>query len=430
MYHDSYFTFCECLIHSLSNTKISSMHLVIMAAWEGSRMRPLTDTTPKPLLKICGKTIIEHNIENIVENFEDIFFIVKYKQDAFPLVFWESYRGHRVHYIEQIDTLKGTWAAILSLKWHIKGEFVVVSGDDLYESEDIRELSKKSGFATLCKRVDRPEDFGIFHTDPTGKALGIIEKPTDPTLWNLANIWNHKFDDSIFEELASTPLSPRGELEITSLIDVYIRRGRYSVVEAKGRWITIWYPWDLLKANDEIIWKYTENINKWAIIEPQVSINGNVFLEEGVILKSWTYIEWNVYIGRNAVIGPHAYVRWNTSIGEWSKIGFSVEVKNSYIGDATSIPHLSYIGDSILGNNVNIWGGSKIANLRHDNENIKVMLKEKLIDTGRRKLWGIIWDHSHLGINTLIYPGRTLPTWSTTLPWEVITGKNPPTQKQ
>lgn len=50
-------------------------------------MRPLTDTTPKPLLKICGKTIIEHNIENIVENFEDIFFIVKYKQDAFPLVF-------------------------------------------------------------------------------------------------------------------------------------------------------------------------------------------------------------------------------------------------------------------------------------------------------------------------------------------------------
>lgn len=59
------------------------MHLVIMAAGEGSRLRPLTDTTPKPLLKICGKTIIEHNIESIIEHFDEIFMIVKYKKEKF-----------------------------------------------------------------------------------------------------------------------------------------------------------------------------------------------------------------------------------------------------------------------------------------------------------------------------------------------------------
>jgi len=63
------------------------MHLVIMAAGEGSRMRPLTNTTPKPLLKVAGKTLIEHNILPIIDHFESIYFIVKYKADAFPGVF-------------------------------------------------------------------------------------------------------------------------------------------------------------------------------------------------------------------------------------------------------------------------------------------------------------------------------------------------------
>ena len=63
------------------------MHLVIMAAGEGSRMRPFTNTVPKPLLQICGKTIIEHNIESIVDNFESIFMIVKYKKESFVSYF-------------------------------------------------------------------------------------------------------------------------------------------------------------------------------------------------------------------------------------------------------------------------------------------------------------------------------------------------------
>lgn len=68
------------------------MHLVIMAAGEGSRMRPLTDTTPKPLIKICGKTIIEHNIEHIVDHFDEIYIIVKYRKHDFVEYFGTHYR--------------------------------------------------------------------------------------------------------------------------------------------------------------------------------------------------------------------------------------------------------------------------------------------------------------------------------------------------
>jgi UDP-N-acetylglucosamine diphosphorylase/glucosamine-1-phosphate N-acetyltransferase len=396
------------------------MHLVIMAAGEGSRMRPLTDTTPKPLLKICGKTIIEHNIEDIVMHFDAIFFIVKYKSEKFREYFGNEYHGKPIHYIEQIEQA-GTGAAILSLKGKIQWAFVVVSGDDLYEASDIMNLANSSGYATLCKRVDTPSDFGIFMVDASGKAIGIVEKPTDPSLGNLASIGNHKFDDQIFADLEKIPLSPRGELELPDLIHQYIHEGKYSVVEATGRWITIGYPWDLLRANDAIIGSYTKKVvNNGGEIEDNVTIKGNIVIEEWAVLKNGTYIEGNVYFGKNATIGPNTYFRGNTSIGANSKVGAFVELKNSYIWESSSIPHLSYFGDSVIGNHVNIGGGSKVANLRHDGANIKSKVKDKIIDTGRRKLGTIIGDGAHLGIGTLIYPGRMIPTEGTTLPGEIV----------
>lgn len=394
------------------------MHLVIMAAGEGSRMRPLTDTTPKPLLKVCGDTLIEKNIDPIISAFDDIYIIVKYKKERFSEYFWENHLGKPIHYIEQWEQ-NGTGAAILALNGKISGEFVILSGDDLYEPSDILKLAHTEGYGALSKSVENPQNFWIF--EYSGDTVtGIVEKPTDPTIGNQAYIGVLKLDSEIFDTLRGLPLSPRGELEITDLMKIYIEQRKFSIIEAQGRWITIGYPWDLLKAHDILIGGYTETVNKWAIIEPNVYINGNVYLEEGVILKSGTYIEGNVYFGKNCEVWPYTHIRGNTYFWDDTRAGSFSEIKWCYFGDGTVVAQNAVIVDTVAGNHINFASGVITTNLRHDGKTIRAMSKGTLVDTGRRKLWAIVGDHTHFGANTTIYPGRTIETGGTSLPWEVI----------
>jgi bifunctional UDP-N-acetylglucosamine pyrophosphorylase/glucosamine-1-phosphate N-acetyltransferase len=88
--------------------------------------------------------------------------------------------------------------------------------------------------------------------------------------------------------------------------------------------------------------------------------------------------------------------------------------------DGTNIGHLAYVGDSVIGKNCNLGAGTKVANLRHDGKNIKVMIKGKHIDSGRRKLGVIMGDDVHTGINTSINVGCVMNKGSSTKPGEII----------
>ena len=101
-------------------------------------------------------------------------------------------------------------------------------------------------------------------------------------------------------------------------------------------------------------------------------------------------------------------------------VGQAVEVKNSVIGDGSKVPHLSYVGDSVIGEDCNLGAGTVIANLKHEKSNVKSMIKGKIIDTGRRKFGASIGDNVKTAINTSIYPGRKLFPDTTTLPGEVV----------
>ena len=87
------------------------------------------------------------------------------------------------------------------------------------------------------------------------------------------------------------------------------------------------------------------------------------------------------------------------------RVGNACEVKNSIIMDHTHVGHLSYVGDSILGERCNLGAGTVMANYRFDAGSIKMMVKDQVVDTGRRKLGAVLGDNVKTGIKSLFMPG-------------------------
>ena len=138
-------------------------------------------------------------------------------------------------------------------------------------------------------------------------------------------------------------------------------------------------------------------------------------------MQSGAYIEGPALIREGAAVGPNAYIRGSTVVGPDAHVGHSVEVKNSVLMADASVGHLSYVGDSVLGRGVNFGAGTNVANLRHDDANVRVTVKGDRVDTGRRKLGAVVGDGAKTGINTSLNAGVKLGADETTGPGEALT---------
>jgi bifunctional UDP-N-acetylglucosamine pyrophosphorylase/glucosamine-1-phosphate N-acetyltransferase len=149
-------------------------------------------------------------------------------------------------------------------------------------------------------------------------------------------------------------------------------------------------------------------------------VDGRLQVGKGVKILPGVVIEGDVIIGDHCKIGPNCYIRGSTSIGDRCHVGQAVELKNSILLSGTNVGHLSYVGDSVLGEKVNFGAGTITSNLRHDGAAHRSLVEGRLTDTGRRKLGTIVGDGVHTGVHTSIYPGRKLWPKTTTLPGAIV----------
>ncbi len=146
-----------------------------------------------------------------------------------------------------------------------------------------------------------------------------------------------------------------------------------------------------------------------------------MIVEDGARVRSGAYINGPAIVQSGADVGPNCYVRGATVIGENVRIGNAVEVKNSIVMADTAIGHLSYVGDSILGEDVNFGAGTIVANLRHDGESVRMTVKGDRVDTTRRKLGVVVGDRTKTGIDTSLNAGVILGVGARTSVGESVT---------
>jgi UDP-N-acetylglucosamine diphosphorylase / glucose-1-phosphate thymidylyltransferase / UDP-N-acetylgalactosamine diphosphorylase / glucosamine-1-phosphate N-acetyltransferase / galactosamine-1-phosphate N-acetyltransferase len=386
------------------------MKAVILTAGEGTRMRPLTYKKPKTMLQVGGKPIIQYNIEALKRaGIKDILMVVGYKKSSIKAHFKNGIKhGVNITYINQKEQL-GTAHAIGTLKEITNEPFIVLNGDIIINSLLIKDLidkygaNKPSSILTLTQ-VENPSQYGAVEVKGD-RVQNIFEKPDfEEVTSNLINAGIYLFDIDIFDAINKTVKSVRGEYEITDSIKIQIKENKTVIgVKSEHKWIDIGRPWDLLNINQHFLSKTKNEIH--GEIEEGVTIHGPLFLGHNSIIRSGTYIQGPVFVGKGCDIGPNSYLRKYTSIGDNVKVGNAVEIKNSIIMDKTNVNHLSYVGDSIISSNCNIAAGTNIANLRFDEENIKISIKGEKIDCGKRKFGVVFGEGVKTGINSSFNPG-------------------------
>ena len=318
--------------------------------------------------------------------------------------------GIKLEYLHQRELL-GTANALLLAEDFISGEnFLVMNGDTLVDQESLNLLLKhyekvKSGAAfggiITTIEVEEPEQFGIVFLDGN-KVTEIVEKPKKVKS-KLANAGVYIFSQEIFDAIKKTKKSKRGEYELTTSIQILINKGKKILVSPLNLWADIGRPWDLLVANEYFLRGQEGEIH--GKVEHGAYIENNVYVGEGSRIRSGSYIEGPTHIGKNCDIGPNCFIRPSTSMGDKVRIGNGVEIKNSIIMDNTNVAHLSYVGDSVIGSECNLGAGTTIANLRLDEEEIKMKVSGRVVSTGRKKLGTIIADNVKTGVNCMINPG-------------------------
>lgn len=130
-----------------------------------------------------------------------------------------------------------------------------------------------------------------------------------------------------------------------------------------------------------------------------------IYIGPGTVVEPGAYIQGPCIIGSNCIVRHGAYIRGSFITGDRCVIGHDTEVKNSIFLNGVHAAHFAYLGDSVLGNRVNLGAGVKCANLKLDHGIVSVRFQKEKISSGLKKLGAIIGDDSQIGCNTVTNPG-------------------------
>lgn len=211
------------------------MQCIILAAGKGTRLRPLTENTPKPLVKVNGKTLLDHIVEALPSAIDELIIVTGYLGEQVREHCGEEFHGRQVTYIHQ-EEQNGTAKALWLCKDLIKGRFLFMFADDIHGKNDLARAVSFSR-SMLVAQVENPEKFGIVVRRPDGTISQMIEKPKHAPS-NCASTGAMVLDQNIFEYEPLESKTIKDEFYLTEVIERYSKDFPIAVVE-QNTWIPI-----------------------------------------------------------------------------------------------------------------------------------------------------------------------------------------------
>jgi UDP-N-acetylglucosamine diphosphorylase/glucosamine-1-phosphate N-acetyltransferase len=388
------------------------MKALILAAGKGSNLYPLTETRPKPMFSICGKPVLEYIIQGLVETGnQDIIMVIGHHGEKIQRYFERGARfGASIQYLEQPAQAGLGDAVLLAEKKFVPGEhFFLVYADILFESNIFADTMatftlKLAPVASITLTPKIHPHYGNVSINPDIGITKIVDQLDETQAGNYVLAGVFVLDHPFFGMLKKTNGNMQAAFE-----QLVQQRGLFGSI-FQHEWIDLGYPWNVLDANRFLMKTYTHaKIASSVKMEGNVTITGPVQIEDDVILSSGSIINGPCYIGKGTYIGNHVLVRRNTSIGANSVIGYGVELKNCVLFDQVNVGRLSFIGDSVIGEQVEIGSGIMTVNNLMTGEMVKMNINGQIVDSGLNKLGAFIGDQAKVGASNTLGPGMIIP---------------------
>ncbi len=319
---------------------------VVLAAGEGTRLRPLTHNRPKPMLPAANQPVLQHVLDALVDaGMERLVIVVGYRRERVQEFFGSQYRDTPITYVKQEKQL-GSGHALLQARSAVDGPHVVVNGDQLVDGGSVSQVASafEAAVGSVMGVVERANAsrYGVVELD--GEMVSeLIEKP-DTDEHRLINAGVYAFSPDIFDSIEKIPHRD-GELQLSDTLTHQISQRGVRAVRIDGLWADATYPWDLLDVASEVL-------ERGRVSEPKQ--RDGVWVDSAAHVHDSATLEPPVVVGPDCEVGPSSVVGPNVSLAENTTIGSNVTVERAVVDSDCRIDHGSTVVDAVLGQDVHL----------------------------------------------------------------------------
>jgi UDP-N-acetylglucosamine diphosphorylase/glucosamine-1-phosphate N-acetyltransferase len=387
------------------------MKALILTGGAGRTLVPFSTTRPKSMAVVAGGSLLRRTLNHLREaGITDATVVLGQNGDKVVKTFADGEElGMHLTYVEQ-DRPRGIGDGILAARERFiaREYFVLVYGDVVTSANPFHQClqsfnSFKGPIAAVCLPGPPTARYGNVYLSGT-RITRIVEKPSVPGLGNYVLAGLFVLPTEIFG------LLEEGGGDMEKVFAECVRAPGLNASIWEEGWIDIEYPWDILAANRMVMDTWEEShISRHAVIEGNVTMTGPVRIERGSVIKSGAVLAGPCYIGRNCYVGNNSLVREYSALGPGSLIGYGVELKNCVLFGNSKVGRLSFVGDSVIGENVDIGSGTMTINESTDRKPIAVDILGACKDSGLAKLGAFMGDDVKVGAGNTIAAGTVLP---------------------